>query len=274
MWFHRFCNFGNVLSMQKFDKDDVNKIEKTVKDHYKDWLNENMVEPNLLDYFGPIYEKKPEQFVFTCGDVKMIEQIAEYVKSTVQKKGYAHFKGVQIQCLQSSGGDETKSNYADMTELKEKLFVGVSNLLEPYGEDVVSLFTREMVMVTMDNGAISGRVRCVLCDNAHEAGAKKKKGRTESYSQFWKGDRWCVSNFDSHHLRKKHPMNSDANRDYISKVSSRSNLSANNPRNNSNDEVSTGASTLKYRKLPDDNIIELIIIIFFLTQRTKQMIHH
>lgn len=132
MLFHRFCNFGNVLSLQKFDKQDVNKMEQMVKDHHKDWLSEKMDEIKLPDYFGPIYEKKPEQFVFACGDVKMIEQIAEYVKSTVQKKGYAYFKGVKSQWVPITEGVETKSNYADVNELQEKLYVGVSNLLEQY----------------------------------------------------------------------------------------------------------------------------------------------
>lgn len=167
-------------------------------------------EKNFVDYFGPIYEKKPEGFSFSCGDVKMLKQISEYVQSTVRKKGYRYFKG-DSRCPQNEGQSETVDSGASDVEIKEKLFDGILNLLQPYGEDVVSLFKKDMVIVTNENGTISGRIRCVLCDTQFGIDVKKKRRRQEFYSQFWNGQSWCLSNYSNHHLQKVHPIHTDEN---------------------------------------------------------------
>lgn len=96
---------------------------------------------------------------------------------------------------------------------KKKLFEGVLELLQPYGVDMVSLFKKEMAVVSYENGAISGRIRCVLCDTKFETEKKKKKRRQELYSQYWKGQSWCLSNFSNHHLRKVHPIQNYADQE-------------------------------------------------------------
>lgn len=77
MCVQRFCNFGNVLSLQKLDNDDMIQIEQMAKNKFKDSLDENTHTINLIDYFGPIYHTNPDQFTFTCGDKKMILQLSE-----------------------------------------------------------------------------------------------------------------------------------------------------------------------------------------------------
>lgn len=200
--FLRFCNFGNVLSLQKFENTDINEIEQMAKNQYTSWLDEHKETKNYLDYFGPIYCAKPEQFSFSCGDIKMIQQISEYVKSTIRMKGYGYFKGETSRYAQHI---EQNDCFND-EELQKKLYDGVLDLLQPYGENVVSLFKEEMVVITNENGVISGRVRCVICDTEINNHKKKKKKRQELYSQFWNGHKWCLSNFSNHHLRKVHPI--------------------------------------------------------------------
>lgn len=71
-----------------------------------------------------------------------------------------------------------KKNY-----VQEQLYNEVLNALQPYG--VSALFKKEMVTVTNENGNIKGFVRCVLCDT--DTDPKKRRRRTEYYSQYWNG---------------------------------------------------------------------------------------
>lgn len=163
----RFCNFGNVLSLQKFDDDDIIKIEQMAKHQFKAWLDENTDTTNYVDYFGPIYHMKPDQFTFTCGDKKMIQQISEYVQSTIQRKGYGYFRRENSRCSQNVKQHGTDN--LSMEELQEELFNGILNLLQPYGDHVTSLFKKEMVVVSNENEEIRGLVHCVVCDTETEA---------------------------------------------------------------------------------------------------------
>lgn len=188
-----------------------------IKDEYKNWLDKQKDDTNLIDSYGPIYNSKPEQFIFSCGDIKMIRQIAEYVQTTVRQRGYGYFKGKTKRCLPNATRCETKNSDADETGMQEKLFNGVSDLLQPYGKDVVALFKREMVVVTNEDGVINGCVRCVLCDSLSEPERKKKRRRQEfgenwnGYKQYWNGYSWCLSNFANHHLRNVHPIQNNTN---------------------------------------------------------------
>lgn len=73
-------------------------IEKMAKDQLKDFLDENTNTANLVDFFGPIYRTKPDQFAFSCGDNKMVQQLSEFVKSTVRVNGYEYFQGKDRPC--------------------------------------------------------------------------------------------------------------------------------------------------------------------------------
>lgn len=90
---HRFFNFGNVISLQKLEEDDITKIEQMVKTQLIDFLAGNEESNNFIEYFGPIYHSKPDQFTFTCGDRKMLKQLSDYVQTTVQKKRLCIFSG-------------------------------------------------------------------------------------------------------------------------------------------------------------------------------------
>lgn len=181
-------------------------MEEMVKNRLKIWLDEKLEEIDLRDYFGPVYETEVEDFNFSCGDVKMIQQISENVKMTIQKKGYEHFDA-KISYHTKSTDCESKNSE---TELQDRLFNGVSDLLKPYGEDVVSLFTKNMTVVTNENGVIRGGVNCILCNIGNESEKTKRKKRPDSYKQYWNGSNWCLSNFNNHHLRKVHPIQKSA----------------------------------------------------------------
>lgn len=80
------------------DDDDIIEIEKMAREQFKDFLDENMDTTNFIDYFGPIYHRKPNQFTFNCGGKKMIKQLSEYVQSTTRRNGYGYFQGEHRRC--------------------------------------------------------------------------------------------------------------------------------------------------------------------------------
>lgn len=203
--FQRFCNFGNVLSLQRLDNSDITQMQQMVKTEYTKWIENNVngEKTGLIDYFGPIHAEKPEEFMFSCGDIKMITQLSEYVKGTVQKKGYEYFKepsGRPSQAVNRQSHDSTFS----LEDAQGKLFAGILDSIKPYGDDVTSLLSREMIMVTNANGVMSGKVQCVLCDSG-DISERKRKRKRQSYLQFWNGKNWVVSNFTKH-LSNVHPM--------------------------------------------------------------------
>lgn len=203
--FYRFCNFGNVLSLQRLDDSDITQMQQMVKNQYMKWVENNVngEKTALIDYFGPIHAGSPKMFMFSCGDIKMITQLSEYVKGTVQRKGYKYFKETSGQ---PSGAVNRQSNDStfSLEDVQEKLFAGIFDSIKPYGDDVTSLLNREMIMVTNENGVMSGKVQCVLCDSGNISEQKRKRKR-QQYLQFWNGKNWVVSNF-AKHLSNVHPI--------------------------------------------------------------------
>lgn len=136
----------------------------------------------------------------------MIKQLSEYVRTTVKKKGCKYFRGGSNN-KKSRNMNRRGTDRIDVSEedAQEKLFDGISNLLKPYGGYVISLFKKEMVIITNRDGVISGGIRCVLCNSDSVSEERKKRKRQELYSQFWNGDNWVVSNF-AKHLFCVHPL--------------------------------------------------------------------
>lgn len=200
-----------MLSLQKLDDDDIIEIEKTARDQFKNFLDENTDGTNFIDYFGPIYYTKPNKFTFNCGDKKMMKQLSEYVQSIIRKYGYGYFQGDNRRAHANVKRSGTALHVPSEEELQEGLFNGVLNLLQPYGDRVTTLFKKEMVVVTNENGEIKGHVHCVVCDIEKETEQKYKKRRKEQYSQFWNGQKWSLSNFANHHLNKVHPITKNEN---------------------------------------------------------------
>lgn len=171
-----------------------------VKDQFKQWLEEKLETIDFLDYFGPVYDTKPDQFCFSCGDIHMIQKIAEHVQITVQKKGYQHFDGVNNHC----GTDHRETNDDADEKIRESLYTAVVDLLKPYGSDVVSRFKKDMVEVTIEGDMIKGRIRCILCDMELRHENSKRRRRKDFYNQYWNGHSWCLSNFFNRHLKNIH----------------------------------------------------------------------
>lgn len=191
-----------MLSLQQLDDDDIMKIEQMAKTQLIDFLDENKESNNFVEYFGPIYQSKPDQFAFTCGDKKMLKQLSVFVQTTIRQKGYTYFQAENRQRHQNSNRHGANIRDASEEQLQEELFNAVLNLLQPYGDHVSSLFKKEMVVIKKENGEIKGLVRCVVCDTDTEP--KKRRRRTEYYSQYWNGHKWILSNFANHHLNKVH----------------------------------------------------------------------
>lgn len=174
-------------------------MQQMIKDRYENWLKENSVPIDYCDFFGPIYQNKPDQFAFSPGDIKMIVQISEYIQLTVKKKGYTYFKAKINEYFNKDTGASNIQNDQDIKEkLHDELFNGVLDLLKPYGDNVASLFEKEMAVVSFENGKTKGGVRCVLCELKTNTNTMKRKKQQKFYSQFWKGQSWSLSNFTAH----------------------------------------------------------------------------
>lgn len=186
-------------------------MQRMIKEQLKKWLDEKFEETDPVDYFGPVYDTDPGKFIFSPGDIRMIKQISEHVQITVQKRGYVHFTEKKKCLKKTSDCDDINERVSDTKEIQENLFNGISDLLKPYGENVGSLFTKDMAIVITEGKVIRGRVRCVLCDNDMKPENAKKKRRHEFYSQYWNGHSWCLSNFANHHLRNVHPIQKNVN---------------------------------------------------------------
>lgn len=228
-----------------------------IRDQFQQWLCERLEEKDFIDFFGPVYDTKPEEFTFSCGDIKMMLQISEYVRSTVQKKGYEHFNGENCMYPKSTIQRKPYISDADEADIHDKLFNGILDLLQPYGENVVSRFEKNMATVTNEGDVIKGRVRCILCDTQFEHEKKKRKKNQEFYSQYWNGSSWCFSNYANHHLRKIHPIQKSSDGLYGEKSDAKEDLSMMNSQftsradelnENSNDENSDSKGMLRFEK--------------------------
>lgn len=175
-----------------------------IKDQLQSWLDEKMDSVDLIDYFGPVYDQKPKQFSLSCGDVRMIQQISQHVRALVAKKGYAYFNG-ETNNRSPKSITRCEMTNDNVAELQERLFNGVLKLPEPYGDDVISLFDKDMAVVETEGKLITGRVCCVLCQIDNDRGISKRIKRKDYYSQYWNGRNWCLSNFNNRHLRRVHP---------------------------------------------------------------------
>lgn len=174
-----------MVSLSKFDDNDIAKIEQLVQSEFKKWLSTKIVEADLTDFFGPIYYTNPEEFRFRCGDVKMLKGISDYIKSAVEMKGYNYFM--------------TRENPSEPhhvpTDLSSQLFNAALKCLEPYGENITRRFQPYMVRVEVVGRQIKGSVHCILCDLPEYRQAKTRK---DFYSQHWNGDKWSVINLKTH----------------------------------------------------------------------------
>lgn len=104
------------------------------KDQLKNFLDENTNTANFVDFFGPFYRTKPDQFAFSCGDKKMLQQLSEFVKSTVRVYGYEYFQGLDRPC--NANVKRHEADNSSERDSKDELFEGILNLLQPYGDSV------------------------------------------------------------------------------------------------------------------------------------------
>lgn len=100
------CGYGNAMSFKEVNKNDIASIENFIKndayDLYVNALSEKRSDDNesvvdkekLTDIFGETYFANPSQFQFLGGDIKLIEQLVQYVKNVVDKDGIN--KGLQV----------------------------------------------------------------------------------------------------------------------------------------------------------------------------------
>lgn len=83
---YSFCGFGNALSFKTIDDEEINKIEKRVRENGAQFLASHP-DKNAKDFFGDVFASNPKKFEFSPGDVKFINQIVAHVKKIVDGNG-------------------------------------------------------------------------------------------------------------------------------------------------------------------------------------------
>lgn len=95
------CGFDNALSFKRIDNDDINYVEQYIqKKLLAAFVNDkgepqNLADEDKIHFFGK-YACRPQQFEFERGERKLILELVEHVKRTVDSdnitnKGMDHF---------------------------------------------------------------------------------------------------------------------------------------------------------------------------------------
>lgn len=89
------CGFGNALSFQDCTDEDIPAIAHVMREKWAPIMQKERKEKgdsvNMIDHFGKIYSKNPEQFNFMPGDKKLINALATHVRKVIGNHGLKHF---------------------------------------------------------------------------------------------------------------------------------------------------------------------------------------
>lgn len=182
-----------------------------------------MDDEQLIEYFGKLYAKQPENFRFQPGDKMLIRELVGHVSSVVDangiNSGLANFKNkrqtktkknqkAKRPTKQSTKTTERSLNKIDTKSLKSDLIRRVVSCLYSHQANHlldldIDLERDIIVNVYIKNGIISGSVRCIICDSEKQA---KNEPKLVHYSTGSNWPCWVLSNF-ANHLKKTHNLN-------------------------------------------------------------------
>lgn len=234
------CGYGNALTFKDLDDSDISAVEQFIKQKTFMILSKNVSEKigkhcealvsdeQLEEYFGPIYKHTYGEFEFRSGDVKLIKQIAAYVKNTVDGNGTN--SGIQMfmpkRLPQKRKIEKTlKENNeiahnaticeVEMTDpeplvsLKSSLFKKTVECLKSYGADElidVENIDPDSISDSIENGKITGHIYWAICEKNPKK--KKQKAKRVSYYTGKSSQYWISSNFTTH-LKLAHELSGE-----------------------------------------------------------------
>lgn len=211
------CGYGNPLSFKSVTDDDIDFVEKKIKekgeklieqtrknnnDNTADDSDDLMDNRDPLDIFGEMYANRPDRFQFLRGERNFIKIIVAHVQKLVddggENKGLSKFKEKgkkkNEKHIQNSNENifNSKSSIGPLTDV---LYNKVINCLKSYGVDVSGC---EQSIVNVDLGGAYGNIKCILCGDSNTK-------RVTHYQPANRTSFWVLSNFTSH-LEKKHKL--------------------------------------------------------------------
>lgn len=227
--------FGNPLSFKAITDVEIKAVEDFIKKNTFGFLTKKLCDisvdneceviiddEHLIDYFGPLYANDTASFQFQPGDVLLIKEMVNYVKSKVDEGGpnkncvYFMDKRHLKQRRQKQKAITTLKQIKKVeiaAELDEKdVKSRLIKKLIPYFEHVEIIgdlqFEELIKLQIKDTGKVYGNIYCAIC----KAEGRKNKKPIRVYCNFEdkpKGS-WVVSNLVTH-LNRIHNNNVSMN---------------------------------------------------------------
>lgn len=216
-------------------KSTANRLNESDQHSFIDHDDILLDDEQRIDYFGKLYAQQPQNFRFQSGDRLLIKELVSYVASVVDangnNSGLRSFKTKKS--TRKTANKTTKKNL--MQKHPSKNPTGHSSLIEinteqlttdlikrvrscmyshraNYGFDIdlENDIHEDIVHIRIENGAVDGTIRCIICDKENK---HKNKPKHVHYSSGSDWPCWVLSNFTKHlknaHHLKFHKLETD-----------------------------------------------------------------
>lgn len=234
------CGFNNILSLQSITDEEINEVERIVREETLDFVAKKMQykldcsadillhEDQLVEYFGETYASSPTNFRFEIGDRKLIKILRDHAKCQFEKgkNGMSRYrkkcsrtkrtKFEEIDRIKKSDSNLNEfllkegkgNNYCE--DLSQQLVQRLKQYLESFGIEkvIVRNVNSSNVCVKMVNGKVHAEVFCIICQE-NQTTKRELKGKKVFYMERENGGSkfWVLSNYGQH-LKNKHKLHS------------------------------------------------------------------
>lgn len=228
------AGYGHPMAFKVMNDEHILKTEKFIREKTLNILQQNLNQSvnkeqcedcevlldddELRDYFGDLYAQNPSSFQFEAGDVLLIKELIDHVKTVADRNGkntgLGHFakRNTVAQSVTAKVRQSRKVNLfpkqkkkkqvpsqLDENQLKIELEQKALASFNLYVEGGIS--TEQMIVqVHQKNGKIYGELVCVLCEN--------NKPKRVSFNSNQTHGCWVLSNLVKHlkTVHGLHPM--------------------------------------------------------------------
>lgn len=218
------AGYGHPMAFKAMNDEHILKTEKFIREKTLNILQQNLNQTvnkeqcedcevlldddELRDYFGDLYAQNPSSFQFEAGDVLLIKELIDHVKTVADRNGkntgLGHFakrntdaQSVTVKVRQNRNVNlfpkQKKKQQVlpqlDENQLKIELEQKALTSFNLYVSEGISA-EQMIVRVRQENGKIYGEVVCVLC--------KSNKPKRVSFNPSQTHGCWVLSNLVKH----------------------------------------------------------------------------
>lgn len=256
------CGFRDAVTIKNIDETVILYVENYIKTDLVKLLLKNDEEYDRCMFFGKRYATDPESFVFSLGEKIQLKEIAIFANKIFNKPGPRFFSAnsgkmknildtinfrdtgrlfIDKRNNQHNSVQETnkREEIVDEEKLKSKLLADTQLTLKSLkvSQEHINKLTEKNITVEIDNGNITGKIECVLCD---EPRTKRQKKEHTVSTKFEKGTYyWILSNY-SKHFKNMHGANKTGSatcKNNVTMSKSIQNVSSNEVKPDSEDEA-------------------------------------